>query len=148
MQSKKIALPELPGLVSQFIAAHPGPTIVGLSGELGAGKTTFVREVIRQLASTPVKVTSPSFVLHQSYKHLLRPVDHFDLYRLDSVTFDSLVDIGYFDVLEEARAKNGFVFIEWPEKSKASLLELDLSLTITIDEPGRRYDELDAFPLR
>jgi len=84
--------------------------IFALYGPLGAGKTTLVRELIRQLGLDSV-VTSPTFTYLKKY--VLpdrRSVYHFDLYRLDSL--DSFLEMGFDEYFEE---RESFVFIEWPE---------------------------------
>jgi len=83
--------------------------IVLLQGDLGAGKTTFVKGLAQALKVSPKKVNSPTFVLMNHYKGKL-PIYHFDLYRLgnpkelDSLDFDD-----YF-------YGEGISLIEWPER--------------------------------
>lgn len=88
--------------------------VVALRGELGAGKTTLARAVIRALANDAVlEVPSPTFTLVQAYDGRLT-VHHFDLYRLGSA--DELEELG----LEEAVAA-GAVLVEWPERGSGRL---------------------------
>lgn len=79
--------------------------VVTLTGDLGAGKTTFVQGAVRGLGSTDV-VTSPTFVLVRSYRGRL-PVYHVDVYRLNRV--QEVMDLG----LDEHLDRGGVVFIEW-----------------------------------
>jgi tRNA threonylcarbamoyladenosine biosynthesis protein TsaE len=81
--------------------------VVGLSGDLGSGKTTFVRGICAALKIRET-VTSPTFTLMNEY-HGKMPVYHFDFYRLSSP--DELHDLG----LEEYFYGDGIVLIEWPE---------------------------------
>jgi len=114
------SLEELSLFAESFLSELPQGACVTLKGTLGAGKTTFVRACVDYLATDTdrrsIRVTSPSFVIHQRYPGLRQPVEHFDLYRLENVTPAALIEIGYYDALEQARKRHGFVFVEWPEK--------------------------------
>lgn len=83
--------------------------VICLSGNLGAGKTVFVKGVADGLASDDV-VTSPTFTIIHVYEGRL-PIYHFDLYRLDHQW--ELADVGFY---EYASGENGLAIIEWPEK--------------------------------
>jgi N-acetylmuramate 1-kinase len=84
--------------------------VLALSGELGAGKSTLARALIRAIANDPdLDVPSPTFTLVQSYD-LRIPVSHFDLYRLNVP--DELNELG----LDEA-SERGIALAEWPERA-------------------------------
>jgi len=91
---------------------RPGDVVL-VSGELGAGKTTFVRGACRALGVT-VPVTSPTFTIGQRYPGRV-PVSHLDLYRLGSLGGE---DPG---LLEDHLGPDRVAFLEWPE---AALPEL------------------------
>ena len=96
----------------------PG-TFVLLHGDLGAGKTAFVRGMAAGLGADPEDVSSPTFVIIQHYKGRL-PLTHVDLYRLDSGA--AVDDLG----LEEM-ASGGVVAIEWAERWNADCLFIGAS---------------------
>jgi len=82
--------------------------IVGLAGELGAGKTTFARAFIcARFGST--EVPSPTFTLVQTYEGVGAPIWHFDLYRLQNS--EEIYELGIEEAFETAIS-----LIEWPEK--------------------------------
>lgn len=85
--------------------------IVLLNGDLGAGKTQFVKGIVQGLYGNPESVSSPTFALIQEYQAKI-PVYHFDLYRLKSE--QETLDIG----IEEYLYGSGVCVIEWPEKAE------------------------------
>jgi N-acetylmuramate 1-kinase len=90
-------------------ALRPGD-VVALKGDLGAGKTTLARALVRALAGDPnLDVPSPTFTLVQAYEARL-PVVHFDLYRIGSPA--ELDELGFTDA-----AADGVALVEWPEKA-------------------------------
>lgn len=97
--------------VSSFLALvlRPGD-LVTLSGELGAGKTTFARQLVTHISgAASEEIPSPTFALAQRYETDRFPVTHVDCYRLASP--DEVVELGIEDAQEE-----GAVLIEWPER--------------------------------
>lgn len=87
MEKEIHSLTELARFANTFAACIDGPLTIGLSGELGAGKTTFVRYVVGALGSSD-PVSSPSYVLQHIYQtpkqHNFEGVEHWDLYRLSA----------------------------------------------------------------
>jgi len=107
------------------VALDPGD-LVTLSGDLGAGKTTFARAVIRYLADDPeIAVPSPSFTLMQSYDLPPFPLVHADLYRLEGP--GELAELGFDDL-----PKDAVVLLEWPDRAAGFLPpdRLDVAFTL------------------
>jgi tRNA threonylcarbamoyl adenosine modification protein YjeE len=109
------------------IAAALGPgDLITLSGDLGAGKTTFARALIRHLAGDQtIEVPSPTFTLVQNYELPGFPVVHADLYRLAGPS--ELAELGFDDLPE-----NAVVLLEWPDRAAGWLPidRLDIALTL------------------
>jgi tRNA threonylcarbamoyladenosine biosynthesis protein TsaE len=97
-----------------------------LAGDLGAGKTTFVRGLAEGLGIDPADVSSPTFTLVHEYRGGRLTLYHADLYRLDRTATE---DLG----LEEVGVKDGVLAIEWPDR-----LAHDLSgaRTVTMEVVG------------
>lgn len=111
------------------MALRPGD-VLALHGDLGAGKSTLARALIRALADdTALEVPSPTFTLVQSYDTRV-PVHHFDLYRLSSS--DELEELGFPDVL-----KDGAALIEWPERADDRLPDSTIAVELVHQDDGR-----------
>ena len=112
-------------MVDVAAALQPGDLIT-LSGDLGAGKTTFARALIRHLAGDPtIAVPSPTFTFIQFYDLPRLPVVHADLYRLSGP--GELAELGFDDLPESA-----VVLLEWPDRAAGFLPgdRLDIAFTL------------------
>jgi len=106
--------------------------LLNLSGELGSGKTTLARGLLRALGVTGT-IRSPTFTLVEPYETDLGAVHHLDLYRLAAGS-QELEAIGYRDL----RAQPGLVIVEWPERALAALGAPDVAGLLELEPPGRR----------
>lgn len=113
--------------VAQELAATlQGKETVAFFGDLGAGKTTFIRALCEALGVED-EVTSPTFAMVHEYHSGPFPVYHFDMYRVDGE--DSLFSTGYYDYLE-----NGLMLIEWSENIESLLPTDAIRLYLTYGE--------------
>jgi tRNA threonylcarbamoyladenosine biosynthesis protein TsaE len=97
-----------------------GGEVIALDGDLGAGKTQFVRGLVRGVGGDPRSVSSPTFVLLNVYDGGRLTVFHLDAYRINGV--DDFEAIGFAELLEQG----GVVAVEWSSRVEALL-------------PGKRY---------
>jgi len=100
---------ETSALAERVASAFVGGEVVLLSGELGAGKTAFVRGLAKGVGADPGEVASPTFVLLTSYRGRLT-LYHADLYRLSGDGDDA--ELG----LEELPGERGVLAVEWAER--------------------------------
>lgn len=107
---------------------RPGDVIT-LSGDLGAGKTTLVRGLLKALGHAG-EVPSPSFAIVQPYEEIEPPVWHADLYRLQDPS--ELAELG-LDSLGDS-----VLIVEWPERTGQRAWPEALRLALEITSPGRR----------
>lgn len=123
------------GLGRTWRTQHLAPAIVALKGDLGAGKTTLVRALLRGLGYAG-RVPSPTYTLLEHYELDGLTLVHLDLYRLASS--EEFEYLGVRDWLSDPAV---WLFVEWPERAPALLEKADLVLDLAIIGPqGRRID--------
>ena len=102
------------------------PVIIGISGDLGAGKTTLVQAICRGLGAE-VPATSPTYALVHRYESPSGPVFHVDCYRLKSSK--EARDLGLDDIL----LQKAILLVEWPEKAGHMMPPLDRYFQLSHD---------------
>jgi len=121
----------MPAFAEQILPHIKGMNRVGLRGPLGAGKTTLVRGLLRAMGYQGA-VKSPTYGLVESYEAADLEIAHFDLYRLADP--DELEFIGFADYIRDGN----LCLIEWPEKGGKWTAGLDLMITLTPHDGGRK----------
>lgn len=102
-----------------------------LSGDLGAGKSTLARALVRALTRPDEDVPSPTFTLVQTYNGPDFPIFHFDLYRLNGP--EEVNELGFDEALDE-----GAVVVEWPQRLGARLPPDRLDIELRRAGDGRQ----------
>ena len=119
-------------LAEDIAAVLASGDVVALKGDLGAGKTTFARAVLRALADDPtLEVPSPTFTLVQTYAAGRLSVSHYDLFRIGDP--GELDEIGFEDA-----ADGGAVLVEWPERAGDRIPPDALTVSLAVAGAGRR----------
>lgn len=136
-QSERRSFIEISGMsdkqsVLDQLLTLPRPFVCALSGNLGAGKTTLVRDFFQCLGFTGY-VKSPSFSIFEIYEDI--QFLHIDLYRLQEANRDQLFALGLADFLDEGYS----AFFEWPERLAAGTLNFDIKVAIEFDGNNRSY---------
>ena len=134
----KIIVPDEAALEQLAVAASiampdSSPLVVYLEGDLGTGKTTFARALLRSMGE-PGPVRSPTYGLMAEYTTPAGRVLHLDLYRIQDPA--ELSQLGLADYLPGSR----LWLIEWPERAAGRLPASDMRLRLEVNEPGRSVE--------
>ena len=119
-------LKQTKSLATAFAKVLKAPAIVLLTGDLGAGKTTFVKEIVSALGAKDL-VTSPTFTLLNIYEAEW-PIYHFDMYRLSSA--EEAQAVGFDEYFDKTRL-DGICFVEWPQNVDGLIKEVDYVVEIS-----------------
>ncbi len=140
METRSItSLEELKGIAEEVILQLPKvdrATVVTLSGDLGAGKTAFTKE-LAHLLDIEYEVTSPTFVIMKSYEipahSFLKTLTHIDAYRIESD--DEMRVLGFEELLKDHAR---LICVEWPEKIQSLTPKNAYPISLTLNLDGTR----------
>ncbi len=118
------------GLATVVVQAGQGVTVF-LEGNLGTGKTTLSRGVMRGLGHEGA-VKSPTYTIVEPYEHLSPPAYHFDLYRLGDPE-----ELEYMGIRDYFQGQS-LCLIEWPERGRGILPDPDLWIRLSVSGDGRK----------
>lgn len=134
--TRQYLLMEVAEIAAELLAAYPAARVWALHGDLGAGKTTLVQALARQLG-VQAQLTSPTFALVNTYNGHLHTVHHFDFYRINNS--EEALAMGF----EEYLTPDAYCFIEWPERIE-TLLPAD-TLHLQLEPPANDVDSDNSF---
>ena len=123
-------------IAAAFAATLQPGAVLLLSGDLGAGKTAFVKGLAEGLGISSDEVTSPTFTLVHEYRGGRLPLIHVDLYRLERADLD---EIG----LDQDLADRGVIAVEWAERISRSLAG---AITVAISDRGGDARTIEITP--
>ncbi len=120
---------DIAAAAKEFVGLMGDETVYAFHGEMGAGKTTFIRALVEQLGVDPEEANSPSFSIINEYRSdtTAELIYHFDLYRLESV--EEALEIGVEDYFDSG----ALCLLEWPERIEPLLPDDTVVVKITVD---------------
>lgn len=123
------SLEALPQAAREFARLMGDNTVFAFHGEMGAGKTTFIRALCEVLGVDPEEANSPSFSIINEYRSdtTAELIYHFDLYRLESV--EEALEIGVEDYFDSG----ALCLLEWPERIEPLLPDDTVVVNVTVD---------------
>lgn len=125
-------------LAKKFAKLLRGGEVILLNGDLGAGKTTFTKFVLKYLGVKEV-ITSPTFTLMREYKTKKFDIYHFDMYRLNGG--EEATNLGFEEYLYSNDSRN-IVFVEWSENIKDILKGKFIEINISLIGDNKRKFEI------
>jgi tRNA threonylcarbamoyladenosine biosynthesis protein TsaE len=125
-------LAALPEAAKAFIAAMDQSTVFAFRGEMGAGKTTFIKAICEALGVEDT-INSPTFAIVNEYRSATAElIYHFDCYRIKQI--EEALDFGFEDYMDSG----ALCFIEWPENVEELLPGDTINVFIRVQEDGSR----------
>ncbi len=125
---------DLERAAGEFVSLMGDETVYAFNGPMGAGKTTFIRALVRALGVNDDEASSPSFSIINEYRSdtTAELIYHFDLYRLESV--EEAVEIGVEDYFDSG----ALCLLEWPERIEALLPDDTVIVDIAVNSDESR----------
>ena len=137
MNIKIESLDKIDIAAKEFIRAMGDNTVFAFRGEMGAGKTTFIKAICENLGVSDT-INSPTFAIVNEYRSdSAELIYHFDFYRINKI--EEAYDFGYEDYF----FSGSLCFIEWPEKIESILPHDTVNVQITVLEDGTRDVQID-----
>lgn len=133
IKSYSYTLEEVSAIAEQLIADAQGRKVWTFVGDLGAGKTTLIKELSKYLG-TQDDVTSPTYTIVNEYEYPKGIIYHIDAYRIKNE--EEAFDIGIEDILDSGE----YVWIEWPQVLAPFLTDDIVEISINISENGRTLE--------
>ncbi|MDA0208458.1 MAG: tRNA (adenosine(37)-N6)-threonylcarbamoyltransferase complex ATPase subunit type 1 TsaE [bacterium] len=136
MQKRVKTIEETNLLAMEFVKMLKGGETIALIGDLGAGKTAFVRGCLAAMGFEGA-VKSPTFTVMNEYDvdfGRIQHVQHLDLYRFTLADEIEAMHLG------DLHAPNAIMFVEWPNVLEEELIRPDIEVRIEIEEEGRRIE--------
>ena len=134
MEIKINNIADIRAAARQFVSQMPAGNVFAFYGEMGAGKTTFIKALCQELGVVE-EVTSPTFAIVNEYEATATTppvIYHFDFYRIKKV--EEAYDIGFDDYIDSG----ALCFIEWPEMIEELLPEDATRVDIMVADDGSR----------
>ncbi len=127
------SLQQLPQAAKQFLKEIGNASLVAFYAPMGAGKTTFITAVCKELGVKEDAVSSPTFAIVNEYRTAAgAPLFHFDFYRIENPA--EALDIGLYDYLDSGC----LCLMEWPENIESLLPEETLRVKMEVQADGSR----------
>ncbi|HTW93921.1 MAG TPA: tRNA (adenosine(37)-N6)-threonylcarbamoyltransferase complex ATPase subunit type 1 TsaE [Tepidisphaeraceae bacterium] len=139
MKHRTKSVEETEGVAEELAGKLRGGECIALDGELGAGKTQFVRGLVRALGGNPRRVNSPTFVLLNVYDDGRLKLFHLDAYRVSGP--QDFEGIGFGELLEQG----GVVAVEWAQRVASLLPPRLVRVEFAVIDPSCREIEI-TFP--
>ena len=128
------SLEDLPQAAREFVGMMEDETVYAFYGEMGAGKTTFINQLCKELGVDDDDTNSPSFSIVNEYRSSTTAelIYHFDLYRIEDI--DEAFDIGIEDYFDSG----ALCLIEWPERIEPLLPDDTVVVNIKVNDDKTR----------